>query len=145
MAVSSQLQGAAIRVDGLDELQRAFTAADRALRQDLRDALMEAAAPVRSDAQVLAQMNIRRMPLGSPWTRMRIGILAGGTVVYVAPVERGVKARGRARFRRPKFAFTLQEKAMDPAAIHNRGRVIKRLDQLVGDVCDLWDRQPDAR
>ena len=79
-----------IQVEGLAELQRAFTAADRALREDLRDALQEAAAPVRSDAQTLAGITISHMPQGSSWRLMRTGIL-GGTIVYVAPVERGAK------------------------------------------------------
>ena len=44
----------AIHVDGLDGLLRAFGAADKTLRDDMKDALQEAAAPVRSAAQAKA-------------------------------------------------------------------------------------------
>lgn len=130
----------AVRVDGLRELQNSFTAADRRLREDLRDALQEAAQPVKLDAQGLAQHNIRGMRRGSPWTRMRTGILAGGTVVYVAPVERGVKGRGGQNRRRPNFADVLRDKAMNPAAQHNRRRVERRLDQMLVEVKAVWER-----
>ena len=128
-----------IQVEGLAELQRAFTAADRALREDLRDALQEAAAPVRSDAQTLAGITISRMPQGSPWRLMRTGIL-GGTIVYVAPVERGAKGRGNQRLRRPKFKPLMMRRVLEPALARNRGKIIKRLDLLLADVKRVWER-----
>lgn len=128
----------AIRVDGLAELQRAFTAADKALRQDLNDALEEAAQPVRADAQALAgtisHMTTNR---ASDWTRMRTGIR--GSVVYVAPVERGSKARGDSRYRRRRFKNVLGPR-MDLALVQNRSRVVKRLDQMLAEVGRVWDR-----
>lgn len=129
----------AIRVDGLSELQRAFSAADRALRDDLRDALQEAAAPVRSEAQVLAGVAIRRMPVGSPWTRMRIGMV-GASVVYVAPVERGAKGRANQRLRRPKFKPLMLRRALEPALVRNRQQVVRRLDALLREVKAVWER-----
>jgi hypothetical protein len=128
----------AIKVEGLANLQRAFGRADRALRADLRDALQEAAAPVRADAQRLAGTEIRRMGAGSPWTRMRIGIL-GGTVVYVAPVERGVRGRANAR-RRPKLKPLMLERAMEPALERNRRAVVRRLDHMLDEVARVWGR-----
>lgn len=133
------MASSAIQVEGLSDLQRAFTAADRTLREDLRDALQEAAAPVRSDAQVLASTQIRRMPAGSPWTRMRIGML-GSSVVYVAPVERGAKSRSNQRFRRPKFKPLMLGRAMEPALARNRQKVEKRLHELLGEVKRVWER-----
>lgn len=129
----------AIQVDGLADLQRAFTAADRALREDLRDALQEAAAPVRADAQALAgtisHMTTTRT---SDWTRMRTGIIEG-TIVYVAPVERGSKARGDSRKRRRKFKDVLGPR-MDLALERNRGQVVRRLDAMLGEVKRVWER-----
>ena len=129
----------AIQVDGLADLQRAFTAADRALREDLRDALQEAAAPVRSDSQVLAgtisHMTTNRT---SDWTRMRTGIIEG-TIVYVAPVERGSKARGDSRKRRRRFKDVLGPR-MDLALERNRGQVVRRLDAMLGEVKRVWER-----
>ena len=129
----------AIQVDGLADLQRAFTAADRALREDLRDALQEAAAPVRSDSQALA-MTISHMTTtkATDWTRMRTGII-DGTVVYVAPVERGSKSRGNQRLRRRRFKDVLGPR-MDAALAKNRGHVIRRLDAMLGEVKRVWER-----
>lgn len=129
----------AIRVDGLAELQRAFTAADRALREDLRDALQEAAAPVRRDAQAMAGVTIRNLGPGDPWTKMRTG-MERGVIVYVAPVERGVKGRGNQRKRRPNLKNLLLNRAMEPALTRNRGGVIRRLEGLLVDVTRVWER-----
>ena len=130
----------AIRVDGLAELQRAFTAADRALREDLRDALQEAAAPVRRDAQTLAGTTISHMTTNraTDWSRMRIG-MAGGSVVYVAPVERGGRARANQRLRRRRFKGILGSR-MDMALERNRAAVLRRMDGLLDDVIKVWDR-----
>ena len=131
-------QSTAIRVDGLDDLVRAFTAADRALREDLRDALQEGASPVRRDAQVFAPAQIRNLGAGEPWARFRIG-MSGTSIVYVAPVERGIKARGNQRYRRHQFKQRLM-RPMEQALQVNRGHVIRRLDGLLADVKRVWER-----
>jgi hypothetical protein len=119
----------------LRELNRAFRLADKAVHQDLRDALEEAAQPVRSDAQSLATQRIRR--IGPTWARMRVGT-AGG-VVYVAPVERGAKGRGNQRFRRPNLADLMMSRAMEPALERNEGRVIARVNEALNDVHRVWE------
>ena len=76
---------------------------------------------------------------------MRTGIM-GRTVVYVAPVERGVKGRGRDRRRRgwdtgpPSFPSLLLDKAMAPALERNRRAVVRRLDHMLGEVERVWER-----
>ena len=127
----------AVKVDGLNELLRAFSAADRHLRDDLKDTLQEAAAPVRTDAQTLARSTIRNNT--TDWSRMRIGVL-GGNTVYVAPVERGIKARANQRLRRRKFADLLRDRAMEPAKEKNIRHVERRLDHLLGEVKAVWER-----
>jgi len=133
----------AIRVRDLNSLVRAFAAADKAVKEDLRDALMEAAAPVRSDAETLALHTIKNMQptrLGrSAWSAMRTGV-TGNAIVYVAPVERGVKTKGRLRLARPNLANLLLERAMEPALEHNIGRVERRLEQMLDEVADVWER-----
>lgn len=131
----------AIHVTGLNGLVDAFAAADRAVKDDLRDALQEAAAPVRTTAQQLAGASISHMG-GShrPWARMRIG-MAGRSVVYVAPVERGAKSRGAKATRgRPNLARLLLDRAMEPALDQNTARVERRLDDLLDEVANVWER-----
>jgi hypothetical protein len=128
----------AVAVSGLRELQSAFRRTDRALEVDLRDALAEAAAPVRSDAQALAASEIRNVSPGDPWAGMRIGI--GRSVVYVAPVERGAKSRGDQRKRRPNLGNLLMDRAMEPALERNEEKVERRLDQMLDEVAAVWER-----
>lgn len=138
----------AIRVEGLSDLIRAFNAADKTLRQDLGDALQEAAAPVRETAQQLAVSEISgmRRQKTSQWHMMRVGLERGGRIAYVAPLERGVKTRGRARYRRgwntgpPSFPSRIKSEAMEPALARNRTRVLRRIDQMLAEVKAIWER-----
>jgi hypothetical protein len=130
----------AVEVQGLSSLVRAFQQADKNLVDDLRDALSEGAQPVKMDAQGLAQHNISHMKLGSPWVRMRIGVMARSSIVYVAPVERGVKSRGGARKKRREFFDVLMDKSLQPALEHNIGRIVERTDRMLGEVATVWGR-----
>lgn len=132
----------AIHVDGLAGLLRAFGQADKLLREDLRDALQEAAAPVRSEARRLAGAEISHMGgEARPWAQMRTGVYQ--SVVYIAPVERGVKTRGGERRRRgSKFAELMLSKAMEPALEARGSQVEHRLEGLIDEVIDVWERTP---
>lgn len=125
-----------VRVEGLDGLRRGFRAYDRALASDLDDVLEEAANPVRQDAQALALSSIRR--ISRPWAGMRVG--TGRGVVYVAPVERGVKGRGNQRKRRPNLADLLMTRAMEPALRRNEAVVVRRVDRALDEFARLWER-----
>jgi len=128
----------AVSVTGLRELERAFRRADRALAGDLKDALEEAAAPVRRDAQALASSEISHVRPGDPWAGMRIG--TGRSIVYVAPIERGAKSRGDERKRRPKFGTKLLTEAMEPALERNTANVEKRLEKMLDELAAVWGR-----
>lgn len=130
----------AVRVTGLRDLQRAFARADKAVKEDLRDALMEAAQPVRMAAQHLAAAKIRNITEASPWSRMRVGV-ATNAIVYVAPVERGIKSRGLGHRRRPNLAPLLMERALEPALEQNRSLVERRLEHMLDEVADVWERR----
>lgn len=134
----------AIRVRDLTGLNRAFAAAGRAVKDDLRDALIESAEPVRADAKRLALQeitNIRETRRGrSAWSDMRVGVERGGSLVYVAPVERGVKTKGRQHLARPNLAPLLMDDAMEPALEQNRDKVARRLEQMLDEVADVWER-----
>ena len=127
-----------VRVLGLRELERAFDRADRTVRNDMRDALAEAAAPVRRDAQSLAASQIRNVDSGDPWASMRIGV--SRTIAYIAPVERGIKGRAGQRLRRPNLADLLMGRAMEPALDRNQENVARRVDDLIDEVADVWER-----
>lgn len=121
----------AVHVEGLGGLLRAFGAADKAVRDDMKHALEEAAAPVRSAAQAKAMA----LPAGRDWSRMRVG--AYTSIVYVAPVERGLRKGTR---KRPKFGTRLMDRAMQPALEENRSIVERRLEGLVDEVANVWER-----
>lgn len=125
-----------LRVEGLRELQRAFSIADKTLAKEMRERLRDVAEPVRADAERLAVQEIRR--IGIPWSRMRVGVTR--SLVYVAPVERGVKSRGRASRARPNLADLLMGRAMSPALDANQGRVLHELEEVLGDVGQAWER-----
>ena len=127
----------AVQVVGLDALQRAFRAADKEVARDLRDALEEAASPVRADAQLLAP-SIRNLAAGDPWTRMRVGTTR--SIVYVAPVERGIKGRGNQRKRRRNFKDLLLRRALEPALERNIPQVTRRVDEMLVEVSKVWER-----
>jgi len=127
----------AVRVLGLRDLERAFAKADRRLVGDLKDALEEAAAPVRRDAQTLAGTTIRNLHAGDDWSRMRTGV--SRSVAYVAPVERGVKGRANQR-RRRNLADLLMGRAMQPALERNQRAVERRFELLLDEVVDVWER-----
>lgn len=126
----------AIRVEGLRDLQRAFSLADRRLKTELRDRLRDAAEPVRADAENLAGERVRN--IGGRWSRMRVGVTQ--RVVYVAPRERGVTSRGRASSRRPNLGGLLMDRAMQPALDQNREEVVREVDDLLLNIGREWER-----
>lgn len=130
-----------LHVRGYRELSRAFSKADAQLSRDLRSSLKAAAEPVRSDAELLARARIRRIRTAGTrldWARMRVGVTS--TVTYVAPRERGVKARGRSRLRRPKFAGLLLSRSMEPALERNAPRVAAEVEHLLDVIGSDWER-----
>lgn len=124
-----------IRLHGFRELDRAFGVADKTLRKELRDAYKDVAEPVRRDAEFLALNEIDN--IGVAWSRMRTRVTQ--RAVWVAPVERGVKTRGRERLRRPNLAPLLLEQ-MEEALDQNVGEVEDRLEDMLDSVGRAWER-----
>lgn len=125
----------AVHVRGLTELMRAFGVADEALKADLKDALSEAAQPVRAEAQRLAGQIRNVRGDHRPWARMRVGLYQ--SVVYVAPAERGVRNGPR---RRPRFADLMLDRAMEPALESHKSETKRRLEQMINEVVTVWER-----
>lgn len=127
------IQQRTLVVEGLADLQRAWAVADKETSRELREALKDAAEPVRRDAQLLALHTIDRMTI--PWAAMKVGVTR--RMVYVAPKHRGTRNRN---LRRPKFADLLARRAMQPALDHNVGRVNAGVQKALDDVGRKWER-----
>lgn len=127
----------ALRIEGYRELLRAFARADKTLNRELRDALREAADPVRADAESLASSEIRN--IGERWSRMRVGVTT--RAVYVAPRERGVGTRANAPRRRPNLAGLLMDEAMQPALDANQDGVVRQVEHVLDTVGRDWERR----
>jgi hypothetical protein len=139
----------AIHVEGLRELQRAFSLASREMSRDLRQALEAAGTPISFAASQLALAQISGLKRSVlPWNRMRVGVSRG--TVWVAPEQRGVKKNARAKYRRgwdipagrplDSFPGQLLYKAMIPALEANVGRVVNDIEEAIADVSRVWAR-----
>lgn len=138
----------AVAIDGLRDLQRAFAAADKTLKTELVDSLKRAAEPARVDAEKRAVNEITN--IGDDWSKMRIGVTQ--RLVYIAPVERGVKTRAPQRSllfglirlhgplgkQRPNLAPLLKEQ-MELALEHNKDEVVKEIDRMLETVGRAWE------
>lgn len=125
-----------IRVEGLRELQRAFRRADVDLRKELRVGLRAAAEPVKTSAEQLALSQISHMTI--PWSKMRVGVTQ--REVYVAPKNRGIKARGNDPRRRPNLFDLLLGRSLEPALAQNIGKVEAELEHVLDVVGRDWER-----
>ena len=124
---------ATVQVRGLFDLNRELLAASRGVRVGTRKALLDLAAPVRSDASSLARVTIPR--IGLAWSQMRVG--ATVDTVYVAPVQRG---RRSGRRKRPNLAPLLLGRAMVPALNRNRQGIEQGLQRVLDDVANQFNR-----
>lgn len=122
-----------IVVEGLRELNAAFARAEGTIHKDFRGALRDAAEPVRSTAESLAETGIRN--IGIPWSRMRVGVTRSS--VYVAPRKRGAR---RGSQRRPNLAGLLLERAMQPALEREIPNVQRKVEQVLDDMARTWSR-----
>jgi len=127
---------AAVVVQGLGGLQRAFEAAGKEFSKEIRQDLIDVAEPVRVEAERLAVAGISH--IGVPWSRMRA--VARRNLVYVAPVERGRASRRNLRIRRPNLADLLMDRAMQPALEAKTGEVVERFDLFLEHLGENWER-----
>ena len=124
-----------IYVTGLRELSAAYSKLERDTRLGLRHGLHDAAEPVRRDAESLAQAQISR--IGRNWWKMRTGI--SRNLVYVAPVQRGVKTKGRQQLARPNLADLLIDRAMEPALHRNEAEVERGIQLVLDHAIDTFN------
>lgn len=124
-----------VRVRGLADLNRALRRADRDTRLGIRKELRDVAEPVRADAERLAVSNITR--IGPKWSRMRVGVTTN--LVYVAPRQRGVSARGLAHRKRKNLAGLMMDRAMQPALDRHASEIANRLDRTLDRVANTFN------
>ncbi len=120
----------------MSELLRAFDQVEKDTKRIVRKDYREIAAPVKRDAERLAQDRVRR--IGSKWWHMRIGLTR--TVLYVVPSKKGVRNNwARTSARRPKFALLMQERAMDPALAQNEHEIVHIVEQQVEEIAHRFN------
>lgn len=126
-----------LAVKGLADLNRAFSAAGKEARVEMRVAMQSVAKPVRERAAVLAREKIRRMDASPQWAGMRTGVTRHA--VYVAPRQRGVRGRGGPRAR-PNLAGLLMNRAMIPALRQSRPLINARFNRVLAEIGKTWER-----
>lgn len=95
--------------------------------------LIEAAKPVKDDAERLSRSQIRRMTANprspAPWSVTRIGVTTHE--VYIVPRQRGVKSRTDRRLRRPNLAELMLGRSFEPALERNEQTVRLIVDRVL--------------
>ena len=131
-----------VYVQGLDQINKAISASPKAYSKAMHKGLLEAAEPVRKDADQLSLSGLSGMKRAKatppPWSIQR----KGQTIheVYVAPNERGYKGKNRAgqpgysAERSRKFRELMMGKSYEPALERNRERVVVIVDKWLGSV-----------
>ena len=97
-----------VRIDGLQQFERALREAEPVVYRELRKGLEMAGLPVARTAHGLALQKIPKVT--EPWSEFRVGSTT--QMVYVAPRQRGSKSGSR---KRPQFARLLTERALEPS------------------------------
>ncbi len=124
-------------VAGFEDLQKSLRLVSAGMHRALVEGLKEGAEPVRALAGLYARREISGMKRAKlsppPWSIMRVGVTTH--MVYVAPVERGVKSRNPFDpRRRPNLFNLLLEKSLEPAAAVGEPLVAQSVEILVDEL-----------
>lgn len=149
MAGIRTISGNTIRVTGFQNVSRSFSRVSKTAKKNLNVRLKEAIEPVRESAQELGPARIRNLRVGRSRNNIRWDAVRSGVTqraAYIAPVERGVKSRGNARFRRgtsagtgpPSFDDLVLDRAYEPALAMNRSEVVERFGRIFDDIQHAW-------
>lgn len=129
----------AVRIEGLSELVAAFRVYDRRMAQDIRTAIEQAGEPIRQRASQLVLSEVSGMARSRlPWWTIRSGV-ERNTIGYIVPMQRGVKTRGRERFKRPNLAPLIAEQE-EAALNENIGRVEDEFVDALEEAARAWAR-----
>jgi hypothetical protein len=126
-----------LRAEGAFELALAFRAINKEMGDGIKEALENAAEPVRSGATTLAREQISGVARGRiPWYQMRIGSNLSKGLVYIAPQQRSTKLASR---KRPNLAPRLLAPMLQSLE-SNAGRVEDEFERTVDDATRAWER-----
>lgn len=128
--------GLAVEVEGLRELRRDLGRIDKTLSKGVAAGIKDAASIVAQEAQSLA-------PVGRTG-RLKASIRprvsgARGFVVANAKKKSPKYPSGYNYPRRIEFDKGGRQAFLRPALDNNREEVVKRLEQLLDDIADIWD------
>ncbi len=119
-------------VANLGAINRSLAKSGPLVYKAMRNGLLEAAGPVKRDADSLSRSQISGMKRAKaqppPWSIQKEG--AKVTEVYIVPTEKG-KRGGRTdgdRQRATKFVALMYGRSYNPALEHNRGLVAASVD-----------------
>lgn len=124
-----------VSLHGQRELNALFAKAGKEAKAAIRRGEADIAQPLKHDIEQHALTDIRR--IGPKWWRMRVGVTTN--LVYVAPVQRGVKGRGDLPRRRPKFADLMEQRAFAPAVARNQPLIEGRVEALLEQIAADWN------
>lgn len=131
------MASAAVRVQGLADLQRAFRVANKEVARDVRTAIEQAGEPIRQQAQLLVRTEVSGMARSQiPWWTIRTGV-ERNTIGYIVPAQRG--GRGRSRRSRRNLAGLIAERE-ERALAANTSRVVDEFEQALEEVARAWAR-----
>jgi hypothetical protein len=123
-------------VSGFTQLERDLKATSPLMLKAMRTGLTLAMQPIKKDADALARSQISGMKRAKqkppPWSEQRIGQTT--KEVYMAPTEKGARARQSSSLRRPNFAALMLGRSYDPALESNRVQVLNTVDNVIGTV-----------
>jgi hypothetical protein len=112
------MAAAAVRFEGLRELQRAFSRMGGDLRDETRTALKDAAEPVRKDAEAFFSRVDARSAAG-----YRAYVRARGVAV-------GQSRKGR-KWKRPNYVRMQYGIALNPALESNTNEIVEGLERMI--------------
>ena len=130
---------AAVRVEGLGDLVRAFKVADKEVARDVRTAIEQAGEPIRQEASERVRSEISGMARSRlPWWSIRTGI-ERNTIGYIVPQRKGVKGLGGERRRRRNLAGLIAQQE-EIALANNQDRVFDEFEEAMDEVARAWAR-----
>jgi hypothetical protein len=116
-----------VAVHGYKELVKASYLADRALRKQMRDTFRAVGEPVRSEAAVRFSSIDARSAAG-----YRVRVRQRGIIV-----EQSLR---KTTGKHPEYGKLQMRRALLPAQAHQEPATLRRIEQAVDHVCDLWER-----